>query len=266
MAEVNKKKEEMEAAEVQQPTGQAAEAPAAVETRPNRDRYAAMFGEDNPDVDFEDKEARYGRMAEERERYRNMRNSSKSLSGILDKHRWVGAMLMDEEENPLVWMAKNGIDIRAALDDPEVMQKVTDAYNDWLKRQAEGEAAEKAKDEAIAQSLAELMSVQQEFGLSEEQTNRMWEHFWDDIFGEAYMGKVTKDTWIAMLHAMNYDTDMQNAREEAALQARNEKHANKVKNFEEQQVPPSFGQGSGGRVAPKQEKRESLKDFVKKYS
>ena len=27
--------------------------------RPNRDRYAAMFGEDNPDVDFEDKEARY---------------------------------------------------------------------------------------------------------------------------------------------------------------------------------------------------------------
>lgn len=237
-----------------------------VPARPNRDKYASMFAEDNPDVDFEDKESRYGRMAEERENYRNLRDSGKKLSGILDKHRWLGAMLMDDEENPLVWMAKNGIDIKAALEDPEVMQKVTDAFSSWTQKQADGEAAEKAQDAAIDESLKSLASVQQEYGLSDEQFDRMWENFWDEVFAPAFKGEVSKDTWVGLMHAMNYDQDIANAREEAAIQARNEKHANKVKTFEEKQVPPSFSQGRGQAAAPKQEKKESLMDFVRKNS
>ena len=259
MAKETKKIEVQEAAEAQQPTEQPA--------RPNRDKYASMFGEDNPDVDFEDKEARYGRMAEERESYRKLRDSGRKFSGILDKHRWLGAMLADEETNPLVWLSKNGIDIKAALDDPEVMQKVTEAFDGWTQKQADGEAAEQAKDAAIGASLDALAGVQQEFGLSDEQMDRMWTYFWDNVFAPAFKGEVAKDTWVALMHAMNYDTDMANAREEAAMQARNEKHTNKVKNFEEQNVPPTFGQGAGGRVAPqRQQKKESLMDFVKRNS
>ena len=237
-----------------------------MQDRPNRDRYSAMFAEDNPDVDFEDKEARYGRMADERESYRKLRDSGKKFSGILDKHRWLGAMLADDEVNPLVWMSKNGIDIKAALDDPEVMQQVTDAFDGWTQKQADGESAQQAQDAAIDESLNALSGVQQEFGLSDEQMNRMWEYFWDEVFAPAFQGKVSKDTWVALMHAMNYDGDIQNAREEAAMQARNEKHTNKVKNFEEQNVPPTFGQGAGGRVAPqKQQKKEGLRDLVKRY-
>jgi hypothetical protein len=59
---------------------------------------------------------------------------------------------------------------------------------------------------------------------------------------------------------------MQNAREEAAMQARNEKHTNKLKTFDEQQVPPSFSQGGGQPVTPKKEKKESLMDFVRNNS
>ncbi len=256
MAEV-KKKEQMQETPAQVPTEQPA-------PRPNRDKYASMFGEDNPDVDFEDKEARYGRMAEERDSYRKLRDSGKKLSGILDKHRWIGAMLMDDEENPLVWMAKNGIDIKAALDDEEVMEKVTTGFGDWTKRQADGEAAEAAQQEAIGKSLDALTSLQQEMGLSDEQVDRLWTHFWDDVFAPAFAGEVSKDTWTAMVHAMNYDNDINNAREEAAMQARNEKFQNKVKSFDEQRVPPSFSQGSGQRVAPKGDKKESLMDFVRK--
>jgi len=243
------------AAAMQQPAGQPA--------RPNRDRYAAMFGEDNPDVDFEDKEARYGRMAEEREGYRKLRDSGRKLSGILDKHRWIGAMLMDDEENPLVWMEKNGIDIQAALDDPEVKKNVTEAFNGWTQKQADGEAAEKAKDAAIAKSVEALDAVQQKFGLSDEQKTRMFEHFWDEIFLPAFAGEVSEETWTALLHAMNYDTDMQNAREEAAMQARNEKHANRLKTFDDGQTPPpSFSQGGNSRPAQRQQKKEGLRDFV----
>lgn len=259
MAEETKKIEQQAAAEAQQPTEQPA--------RPNRDKYSAMFAEDNPDVDFEDKEARYGRMAKERESYRRLRESGKKFSGILDKHRWLGAMLSDEETNPLVWLSKHGIDIKAALDDHETLQEVTEAFDGWTQKQADGEAAHQAQEQAIDESLNALAGVQQEFGLSDEQTDRMWTHFWDEVFAPAFQGKVSKDTWIALMHAMNYDTDIQNARDEAAMQARNEKHTNKVKNFEESQVPPTFGQGAGGRVTPqRQQKKESLMDFVKRNS
>ena len=261
MAEIEKKTE----LDVNGTPVAGAEQVSEVPARPNRDKYASMFAEDNPDVDFEDKEARYGRMAEERESLRSMRESGKKLSGILDKHRWVGAMLMDEEENPLVWMAKNGIDIKAALEDPEVMAQVTDGFNNWQQKQVDGEAAEKAQEAAIDESLNALASVQKEYGLSDEQFDRMWEHFWDDVFAPAFKGEVSKDTWVGLMHAMNYDSDMANAREEAAMQARNEKHANKVKNFDEMQVPPSFSQGRG-QAAPKQNRRESLLDFVKNNS
>lgn len=237
-----------------------------VEERPNRGRYASMFAEDNPDIDFEDKESRYGRMAEEREDLRNLRTSGKKLSGILDRNRWLGAMLTDGETNPFRWMAKHGIDVRTLADDPEAMDSVAEAFDEWTKKQADGESAQKSQDDALGKSLDALVSVQEEFGLSDEQFDRMWDHFWDEIFAKAFGGEVSRDTWLGILHAMNYDTDIQNAREEAAIQARNEKHTNKLKTFDEEQVPPSFNQGQGQSAAPKKEKKESITDFIKKYS
>lgn len=246
----------------------AAETPATVPARPNRDKYASMFGEDNPDVDFEDKEARYGRMAEERENYRNLRKSGSQLSKALGNNRWLGAMFQDlaenPEKNPLVWLVENGIDVKAALDDPEVMAQVDEKFKNWQQKQIDGEAAEAAKDAAIDESLNALASVQQEFGLSDEQFDRMWEHFWDNVFAPAFKGEVTKDTWIALMHAMNYDQDMANAREEAAMQARNEKHTNKLKTYDEQQVPPSFSQGQGQRVKSER-KKEGFFDDLQNY-
>lgn len=237
-----------------------------VPARPNRDKYSAMFAEDNPDIDFEDKEARYGRLTEERENYRNLRKSGAGLSQALDKNRWIAAMFQDladnPEKNPLVWLTENGIDVKAALDDPDVMSQVDETFKNWQQKQVDGETAQKEQDAAIDESLNALSGVQQEFGLSDEQFNRMWEYFWDDVFAPAFRGEVSKDTWIAIMHSMNYDADMQNAREEAAMQARNEKHANKVKSFDESQVPPTFQGGGRGSVAPKKEKAESLRDFV----
>ena len=94
-----------------------------VEERPNRAAYAKMFAEDNPDVDFEDKEARYGRMAEERENYRALSKSGKGLSEALDKNRWLGAMFQDlaqnPEKDPISWMYDNGIDVQKAMEDEE---------------------------------------------------------------------------------------------------------------------------------------------------
>lgn len=267
------KEDPKKAAVVPEPTNpealpELAEQPA--EERPNRTRYAAMFGEDNPDVDFEDKEARYGRLADERENYRSLKKSGRALSQALDKNRWIGAMFQDladnPEKNPLVWLVENGIDVKGALDDPEIMSQVDEAFKGWQQKQVDGEAAEAALDASLDKSMEALQSVQSENKLSDEQVEQLWAHFWDDVYQPAFSGEVSKDTWLGLLHAMNYDTDMKNAREESALQARNEKFTNKLKTYDEEKVPPSLSQGGGGRTAPTSKKRESLMDFVRKNS
>lgn len=242
----------------------------AVDERPNRSAYAKMFGEDNPDIDFEDKEARYGRMAQERESYRNLSNAGKRLSENLDKHRWVGAMIQDlfadekGELDPITWMYNNGIDVQKAMEDEEYRKGAVEGLNAWVQKQSEGEASEAQKDANALQSQQNLSDLADELGLSDEQCNRMWEHLWNEVIAPGMNCEVSKDTWQMVLHAMNYDKDIANAREEASMQARNEKHQNKVKNFDEASVPPSFSQGQGGRVQPQGNRKESLMDFVKR--
>lgn len=243
---------------------------APVEERPNRARYAAMFGEDNPDVDFEDKEARYGRMADERESYRKLRSSGVGLSKALDKNRWLGAMFQDLAENPdkdpVSWMYDNGIDVQKAMEDEEYRKQAAEGLVKWQERQAAGEAAAEQKDANLEKSAEALDALSKEQGLSDAQCDRMWKHLFEEVIVPGMNGEVSKETWTMVLHAMNYDQDIQNARDESAMQARNEKLRNKVKSYEESEVPPSFTQGSGQAVAPKQPKKESLLDFVKRNS
>lgn len=250
---------------------QAAEQP-VTEDRPNRTAYAAMFAEDNPDVDFEDKEARYGRMAEERKSYRDLSNAGRKLSANLAKKRWVGAMIQDlfaDEKNeldPITWLYRNGIDVQKAMEDEAYRKGCVEGLQTWLSNQEAGEESAKEMDNNLQASVDALDAVSQELGISPEQCNRMWNHLFEDVIAPGMKGEVSKETWEMVLHAMNYDTDIKNAREEAGMQARNEKIQNKVKSFEESQVPPSFTQGQG-RVAPSRTKKEeSLTDFVKRYS
>lgn len=242
----------------------------ATDERPNRAAYAKMFGEDNPDIDFEDKEARYGRMAEERENYRALSKSGRGLSSALDKNRWLGAMFQDlaanPEKDPISWMYDNGIDVQRAMEDEEYRKQVSEGLVKWQQKQADGEAAAKEKDANLEKSAEALNDLSRELGLSDDECDRLWLHMFQEVIAPGMNGEVSKDTWTMLLHAMNYDSDMANAREEAGMLARNEKHQNKVKNYEENEVPPSFTQGQG-RVSKKTpEKRESLMDFVRRNS
>lgn len=250
---------------------QPAEQPVA-EERPNRDAYKQMFAEDYPDVDFEDKEARYGKMVEDRKNYKQLSESGRKLSGTLGKHRWMAAMWQDLSEDeegaldPFTWMAQNGVDIQRAIEDEEYRAKINQYLAEWQQKQEEYEATNAQREENLKASGEALSQLSDEMGLSDDQCDKMWSHLFQEVIVPGWFGEVSKDTWKMVLHAMNYDQDIKNAREEASMQARNEKFQNKVRNYDEKQIPPSFGQGAGQRVTPKQEKHESLKDFVKRYS
>lgn len=241
-----------------------------VPERPNRDKYSSMFAEDNPDVDFEDKEARYGRLVDERENYRSLRESGRGLSEALDKNRWIGAMFQDLAKNPdkdpISWMYDNGIDVQKAMEDEEYRAKAAEGLKAFQKKQADGEKNAQQIDDNLAASADALDELSKEIGLSDEQCNRMWSHLFEEVVAPAMNGEVSKETWQLVKKALNYDADIQTAREESAMRARNEKFANKVKKFDDA-VPPSFSQGQAQGVAPKPKKKSMSMGFdeMKQY-
>jgi len=258
-----KKEEEMKAAEMEsQPIPE--EAPAT----PNRDRYKAMFAEDYPDDDFEDKEARYGKMIEDRERYNQYRKSGKALSETFDKHRWLAAMLQDLRENedldPITWMAQNGIDINQALQDEEYAKKISEKIADFQEKQVAGEQAEAEKMENLQRSAETLDNLKNELGLSDEECSRLWESFMKDLLVPADNGLVEESTWRMLIKAKNYDADVKTAREEGARAAGNAKITNKLRKSETK-LPPALNQSTNQRVTPQPKKSSSFWDGMENY-
>jgi DNA-nicking Smr family endonuclease len=253
--------------EKKQQQQEAAAEPQAAPERPNRDRYSKMFGEDYPDIDFEDKEARYGAMANDREELRSLRNSGRKLGAAFDKHRWLAAMFADlaenEDLNPITWMAQNGIDIAAALEDEAIAKEVSDKIAEFQENQAKSEEIERERAENLQTSAKNLQSLQEKYGMDNDATLELWNDAFENIFDPLLRGEVTPETWEMIIKGKNYDTDLSGAREQGAMQARNEKIQNKMTKAKTE-VPPTLSQG-GGQKASAQPKRESFWDDMQGY-
>lgn len=238
---------------------------------PNRDAYSQMWSEDNDDVDFEDKEARYGRAIDDRNELRERRKADSALGGLFENHNWLALMFSELRDNPDIdpfeWLEgfcqKNDLTLQEVIDNPEARQRLTQKMNDYQKKQAEGKAAAKKKDDNLQKSLAELEALQTELGLDDEECLKMWGDFWG-VIEQANSGLVDKDTWKAFSHSRTYDTDVQSARDEGGMRARNEKIQNKVRRPSEEmsEMPPTLNNGNGMVTNREPKKKESFaRDF-----
>lgn len=236
------------------------EEPPVVERR-NRDAYKASFSKDYPDIDFDnDEEGAYGKMLEDRETLRSYRRSGEELNATFSKNRFIAAMLQDlaadESLDPITWMAQNGINFQEALDDPEYARKVTAAIQEYNKRQANGEVEMAQMKTNLQKSADALRSL----GVDDETALQLWSSFFE-IMDAAFRGEVTAETWQMLQHGMNYDADMERASQQSAMRARNEKITNKVRNYGDEEMPPTLAQGGSARQAAKTPKRGMLDDL-----
>lgn len=250
------------------PTPQETAQAQPTEERPNRSAYAQMYAEDYPDADFEDKEARYGNLINDRKRLREYTDAGRGLSDIMDKQPWLGAMINELRENPgldpFTWMAENGIDIQEALSDEEYRKKISDMLSEHQKKQSEG----KKHDEDVAKNLesnaaANLQKVQEKYGFDNDTASQMFRDLFEKIADPAFNGEVSEEVWDMIYKGLHYDEDVKTAREEGGMQARNEKMQNRVKDFQKE-VPPSLSQAGNGR-AKEPEKQGSFFDDLQNY-
>lgn len=241
-------------AEVAAPAESAEAAPPVVDERPNRTAFSKRFSKRHKDIDFEDKEARYGAMNEDEDALGKYEESGQALSKLLDNNKWLAAMVLDSTRkgmHPFEWMASQGIDIKAALEDEELGKKVADQITKYQEKVAEQEK----HGEQLMKNLQKSREALDKLGLSEDEANDLYGKVWG-VIADAEEGNISSDTWKLFSNAYNYDSDIASARDEAAMQARNEKIENKVRSSATEGIPPSLNSlGAGNKPAkPKQQK------------
>lgn len=234
----------------------------SVDERPNRTAFSKRFSKRHSDVDFEDKEARYAAMNDDADMLGKYEESGRALSSMLDNNKWLAAMVLDSTRkgmHPFEWMASQGIDIKAALEDEELGKKVADQITKYQEKVAEQEK----HTEELTKNLQKSREALDELGLSDEEADELYGKVWG-VIADAEEGNISPDTWKLFKNAYNYDSDISSARDEAAMQARNEKIQNKVQSSSTEGLPPSLASaGAGNKPASKGAKKESFWDDIR---
>ena len=231
-----------------------------VQDRPNRKAFAGRFAKRHKDIDFEDKEARYGALNEDADRLDRYEESGKSLSSVFEKHRWMASMFEalreDDQLDPISWMADNGIDIEEALSNEEYREGISKRIAQFQKRQIEGEKAASEREKNLQKSAKALASL----GLTDEENLNMWNHFFNEVLDPALRGEISKETWQLIQKAQNYDSDIQKASDTAAMKARNEKIRNQSRQVKAD-VPPTLPQAASGIPETKPKTSSAAAEF-----
>lgn len=226
------------------------------EDRPNRKAFSERFKKRHADIDFEDKESRYGAMSEDADLLSSYEESGRKLSDTFDQHRWLAAMLMDLKEDPdlspIEWMASNGIDIQQALDDPEEGKKVAER----IAKFQEDKVSEEEHEKTVLENMRKSADAMDELGLTDDEKLDLWEKAWK-IIGAAEDGEITSDTWRLFKNAYSYDDDVNSARSQGAMQGRNEKLQNKLKRSGTN-IPPTLTTGSNASGFKPQKKKQGF--------
>lgn len=223
-----------------------------VEDRPNRKAFSDRFKKRHADIDFEDKEARYAAMNDDADALGRYEESGKALSKVFDNHKWLAALAMDmeknPEDNPFDAMARLGIDIRALLDDPEGGKKLAEILAKHNEDVAE-------QNEAVEKVTANMQkSIERLMKLYPDDAENMWKQIYE-IHDQVESGDIPDDVWKMLHNANNYDSDISSARDEAAMQARNEKIQNKVRSSASEGIPPSLSSSGAGNKPVKERKK-----------
>ena len=239
----------------QAPPAEAATDETSVDERPNRTAFSKRFSKRHSDIDFEDKEARYAAMNDDADLLGQYEESGKALSKVFDKHKWLAALAMDMEknpdDNPFDAMARLGIDVKTLLDDPEGGKKLAEILAKHNEDVAEQNEATEKVTANMRKSLERLMN------LYPDEAQDMWSQIYE-IHDKVESGDISDDIWKMLHNANNYDSDITSARDEAAMQARNEKIQNKVRSSSTEGIPPSLSSsGAGNKPAKKKNEPKS---------
>lgn len=194
-----------------------------------RDELLSRLRARYPDKDFGDDEAFYGQILEDFD------TGNKELSGYKDREKSFSDLFASSPHaasfitawrkgsDPAVELIRHfGPEIKDAIDNPALQEKIAEANKEYLARIEESKALDAEYKKNIRETLGYLQGEVESGRLSEEEI--------DDAFGlltqivhDGIVGKFSPETIDMALKALHHDADVEDADAEGEVRGRNEK-------------------------------------------
>lgn len=231
----------------------------------HRDRYRTRYQKMYPELNIDDEESFYETANANIDELEGYRKNNMDLVDTFNRNKAFASMLMaaKEGQDPFEWMAANiGADISELLNDPEYAKKISEATKKFNDSQAQGEVTKKEYEENVQKSLQSLQEIQQETGWSNEQCYDLASAVYD-IISDGLQGIIKPDTYRLVMNGQNFQTAVDEARQEGEVTGRNAKISEKLKKAETTNgIPPSLPTSKGDMIQ-KNNKKKSFWDDAK---
>lgn len=199
------------------------------EVKSRRDSHIERLRKKYPDKKFEDDEEIFGQISDDYDRYEQenngFRDQTKALTDMFAADPRSAQFLTDMHNglDPVLGLVRNfGIEIRDVLDNPDMQDKIAEANKEYIERVANSKKLDEEYAKNMDVSLETLRQFQRERNMTDEQIDTVMDRLLT-IISDGVMGKFSPETLDMMTKAINHDTDVSNASEEARVAGRNEK-------------------------------------------
>lgn len=213
------------------------------EVRSNADRYRERIRGRYPDKEFADDEAYFAQSLDDYDEFDKKKadyetriseiEGREKMLGDFYKNNPRGARLMLEWRDgadPVTTLLRiyGKDEILAAIEDPDKMEEIEKANEDFHQRVIENDRYEKEYNENLPQSLDILKNWAEEKGLSDDEANIIMESL-SKLASDYITGKWTTETLDMLYKAKDYDDAVEQAQMEGEVAGRNAKIDEKLR-------------------------------------
>ena len=232
------------------PEAPKAEAKEEKKEQSKRDAFRERFAKSNPDLNMDDEDAYYdaaGRYMDEHEEYKKRSDRLRENIGRSPAFQDMIMASRDQDNfDPVIWMVQSGqIDLDALKDDPEYAKKLGEARAKYLESLAGSKKLAEEQKANMPASIDAITAKAQELGLDDKQTEELVGKVFQ-LADDITRGKIPVEVFAMLAKGANYDTAVQDARDEGKAEGLNQKVDDKLRHMAAPKEP-------AGRQTPVQE-------------
>lgn len=202
---------------------------------PNREAIIARIRERRPDRPLELDEDIFGAINEDYDEYdgqiAEFKKRDSDLMEMFARDPRSAQFMMnwrDGEDPALLLIRMFGSELREALDDPEKMEEISKAHDEYLKRVSDSRDLEEEFKANIGKSMEQIEKMQEAEGISDEDIDAALE-FITTLCTDQVKGIISPEAVHMALKALNHDKDVAIAEEDGEVRGRNARIEEKLR-------------------------------------
>lgn len=146
------------------------------------------------------------------------------------------------------------------INNPEKQEAYAKANQEYVDKLAEEQSIEEQYNQNFSASLQVLEKVQSEQGLSDDQIDAAYDLI-IGIANDVVLGKISEETVLMALKAVNHDADVEAATHEGVIAGRNYKAEENLRKPKKGDGTPNL-QGSNNAPSSQQKRRKNMFDLA----